>query len=69
MGCAKDNTGKRYNIIINEELENDIDLSINANSKLMNGKKYRNARKLRDYETGLDEMVPTKNKLINEYNY
>ena len=47
IGYEKENTSQRYNILINEELENIIGLGMNANSKLMNGKKYRNERNLR----------------------
>ena len=69
VGYAKNGAAQRYNIIINEELENVIGFGMNANSKLMNGKKYRNARNLRDFEEGFDQMICAKNKMINEYNY
>lgn len=68
IGYQKGNTAQRYNIIINEEIENVIGLGMNANSKLMNGKKYRNDRNLRDYYEHINESIEAKNKLINEYN-
>ena len=68
VGYQKANTAQRYNIIINEEIENVIGLGMNANSKLMNGKKYRNDRNLRDYYEHINENIKAKNKLINEYN-
>lgn len=41
---------------------------MNANSKLMNAKKFRNSRNLRDYFLRLEEEIRAKNTLINEYN-
>ncbi|WP_311516061.1 coproporphyrinogen dehydrogenase HemZ [uncultured Anaerococcus sp.] len=68
VGYQKGATSQRYNIIINEELQSIVGLGMNANTKLINGKKYRNARNLRDYFTNLEEEITSKNKLINEYN-
>ena len=68
VGYQKANTSQRYNIIINEELESIIGLGMNANSKLMNAKKFRNSRNLRDYFLRLEEEIRAKNTLINEYN-
>ena len=67
VGYQKGNTSQRYNILINEELENVIGLGMNANSKLMNGEKYRNPRNLRDYENNLDKIIKDKNKLIKTF--
>ena len=68
IGYQKGDTAQMYNIIINEEIENVIGLGMNANSKLMNGKKYRNDRNIRDYYNNIDKNINAKNKLINEYN-
>lgn len=67
VGYQKGNTSQRYNILINEELENVIGLGMNANSKLMNEEKYRNPRNLRDYENNLDKIIKDKNKLIKTF--
>lgn len=64
IGYEKENTPQRYNILINEELENIIGLGMNANSKLTNGKKYRNERNLRDYYKNIEKEISDKNKLI-----
>lgn len=64
VGYQKNNTAQRYNIIINEELENVIGLGMNANTKLMNGKKYRNARNLRDYTENIENIIKDKNMII-----
>ncbi|WP_306489328.1 coproporphyrinogen dehydrogenase HemZ [Anaerococcus octavius] len=64
VGYQKNNTAQRYNIIINEELENVIGLGMNANTKLMNGKKYRNARNLRDYTENIENIIRDKNMMI-----
>lgn len=64
VGYQRENTAQRYNIIINEELENIIGLGMNANSKLINNEKYRNARNMKDYEALLDEEISDKNKII-----
>ena len=67
IGYQKRNTAQRYNIIINEELENVIGLGMNANSKLMDGKKYRNARNMKDYRENIEKIIRDKNQIINEY--
>lgn len=64
VGYQKNNTAQRYNIIINEELENVIGLGMNANTKLINGKKYRNARNLRDYTENIENIIRDKNMMI-----
>ncbi|WP_308655417.1 coproporphyrinogen III oxidase [uncultured Anaerococcus sp.] len=68
VGYEKDATSQRYNIIINEEKESIIGLGMNANTKLMNGKKFRNSRNLRDYFAKVQEEIRAKNEMINEYN-
>lgn len=68
VGYQKNSTSQRYNIIINEEKESIIGLGMNANSKLMNGKKFRNSRNLRDYFAKVQEEIWAKNEMINEYN-
>ena len=40
---------------------------MNANSKLMNGKKYRNERNLRDYYKNIEKEIYDKNKLIENF--
>lgn len=67
IGYEKENTPQRYNILINEELENIIGLGMNANSKLTNGKKYRNERNLRDYYRNIEKEISDKNKLIENF--
>ncbi len=67
IGYEKENTSQRYNILINEELENIIGLGMNANSKLTNGKKYRNERNLRDYYKNIEKEISDKNKLIENF--
>ena len=67
VGYQRNNTSQRYNIIINEELENVIGLGMNANSKLMNGKKYRNHRNLRDYEEDIENIIRDKNKMVSSF--
>lgn len=67
VGYQKNNTSQHYNIAINEELENIIGLSMNANSKLTNETKYRNPRNLRDYLDNIDKIIEEKNKIIGEY--
>lgn len=64
VGYQRENTAQRYNIIINEELENIIGLGMNSNSKLINNEKYRNARNMKDYEALLDEEISDKNEMI-----
>lgn len=68
VGYEKGSTSQRYNIIINEEKESIIGLGMNANTKLMNGKKFRNSRNLRDYFCKVQEEIRAKNEMINEYN-
>lgn len=67
VGYQKDDTSQRYNIVINEEIENVIGLGMNANTKLMNAKKYRNARNLRDYTENIDKLISDKNKILSVY--
>lgn len=68
VGYERGGTSQRYNIIINEEKESIIGLGMNANTKLMNGKKFRNSRNLRDYFCKVQEEIWAKNEMINEYN-
>lgn len=68
VGYEKGSTSQRYNIIINEEKESIIGLGMNANTKLMIGKKFRNSRNLRDYFAKVQEEIRAKNEMINEYN-
>lgn len=68
VGYERGGTSQRYNIIINEEKESIIGLGMNANTKLMNGKKFRNSRNLRDYFYKVQEEIWAKNEMINEYN-
>lgn len=67
IGYESENTPQRYNILINEELENIMGLGMNANSKLTNGKKYRNERNLRDYYKSIEKEISDKNKLIENF--
>ena len=68
VGYERGGSSQRYNIIINEEKESIIGLGMNANTKLMNGKKFRNSRNLRDYFAKVQEEIWAKNEMINEYN-
>ncbi|MDD7304976.1 MAG: radical SAM protein [Peptoniphilaceae bacterium] len=68
IAYEKDHTASRYNILINEEMENVIGFGMNANSKLMDGEKYRNPRNLRDYYKNINSTIEEKNKLIEEFN-
>lgn len=68
VGYQKNSTSQRYNIIINEEKESIIGLGMNANTKLMNAKKFRNSRNLRDYFSKVQREIWAKNEMINEYN-
>lgn len=68
VGYKRGGSSQRYNIIINEEKESIIGLGMNANSKLMNGKKFRNSRNLRDYFDKVQRETRAKNEMINEYN-
>lgn len=67
VGYEKNNTAQRYNILINEELENIIGLGMNSNSKLTNGKKHRNSRNLRDYYENIEDEIVKKNILIKDF--
>lgn len=67
VGYEREGTPQRYNIIINEEKENILGLGMNANSKLTNGKKYRNPRNLRDYYENFERVISDKNDLLKEY--
>lgn len=67
IGYERSNTPSRYNILINEEVENVIGLGMNANSKLMDGNKYRNSRNLRDYYENIEKNIEEKNKIIEEF--
>ena len=64
VGYQKNNTAQHYNIAINEELENIVGLGMNANSKLMDGKKYRNPRNLRDYLDNITKVIEEKNSIL-----
>lgn len=68
VGYERGGTSQRYNIIINEEKESIIGLGMNANTKLMNGKRFRNSRNLRDYFCKVQRETRAKNEMINEYN-
>lgn len=68
VGYERGGTSQRYNIIINEEKESIIGLGMNANTKLMNGNKFRNSRNLRDYFDKVQREIWAKNEMINEYN-
>lgn len=67
IGYQRGDTPSRYNILINEELENIIGLGMNANSKLMNKAKYRNPKNLRDYYENIDKTIEEKNKIIGKF--
>ncbi len=67
VGYHRDSTAQRYNIIINEELENVVGLGMNANTKLMNGKKYRNARNMKDYMDNIKKIIIDKNEILDKY--
>lgn len=67
IGYCKEGLLSKYNVLINEELENIIGLGMNSNSKLTNGSKYRNGRNLRDYMENLEKEIQDKNNLIKEY--
>lgn len=66
VGYAKEGFESRYNILINEELENVVGLGMNSNSKFMNGKKYRNSRNLRDYIENINIHIEEKNRMIKD---
>lgn len=64
VGYERNNTAQRYNIIINEEIGSIIGLGMNANTKLINGSKYRNPRNLRDYYENFEKSLADKNEMI-----
>ena len=66
MGYQRKSTAQRYNIIINEEIGSILGLGMNANSKLISGKKFRNPRNLRDYYENFDKNLSAKNEMIKE---
>lgn len=66
VGYQRKSTAQRYNIIINEEIGSILGLGMNANSKLISGKKFRNPRNLRDYYQDFEENLSAKNEMIKE---
>ena len=66
VGYQRKSTAQRYNIIINEEISSILGLGMNANSKLISGKKFRNPRNLRDYYQDFEENLSAKNEMIKE---
>ena len=64
VGYQRNNTAQRYNVIINEEIGSILGLGMNANSKLISGKKFRNPRNLRDYYQDFERNLSAKNELI-----
>lgn len=66
VGYQRNNTAQRYNVIINEEIGSILGLGMNANSKLISGKKFRNSRNLRDYYQDFERNLLAKNELIKE---
>lgn len=66
VGYQRKSTAQRYNIIINEEIGSILGLGMNANSKLISGKKFRNPRNLRDYYENFDKNLSAKNEMIKE---
>ncbi len=58
----------RYNIVINEELENIVGFGMTSNSKFMKNDiiKYTNYKNINDYEKNLDEIIQRKVEIINE---
>lgn len=66
VGYQRNNTAQRYNVIINEEIGSIIGLGMNANSKMISGKKFRNPRNLRDYYQDFEKNLDAKNELIKE---
>ena len=66
VGYQRNNTAQRYNVIINEEIGSILGLGMNANSKLISGKKFRNPRNLRDYYQDFERNLSAKNELIKE---
>lgn len=66
VGYQRNNTAQRYNVIINEEIGSILGLGMNANSKMISGKKFRNPRNLRDYYQDFEKNLSAKNELIKE---
>lgn len=66
VGYQRKSTAQRYNIIINEEIGSILGLGMNANSKLISGKKFRNPRNLRDYYQDFEKNLSAKNEMIKE---
>lgn len=66
VGYQRNNTAQRYNVIINEEIGSILGLGMNANSKMISGKKFRNPRNLRDYYQDFVKNLVAKNELIKE---
>ena len=66
VGYERNNTAQRYNVIINEEIGSILGLGMNANSKMISGKKFRNPRNLRDYYQDFENNLSAKNELIKE---
>lgn len=66
IGFCKDNPS-RYNIVINEELENILGFGMTANSKIIKNDiiKYTNYKNIRDYEEKLDEIIKRKVEIIS----
>ena len=66
VGYQRNNTAQRYNVIINEEIGSILGLGMNANSKLLTGKKFRNPRNLRDYYQDFEKNITAKNEIVEE---
>lgn len=66
VGYQRKSTAQRYNVIINEEIGSIVGVGMNANSKLISGKKFRNPRNLRDYYQDFETNLTDKNKIIEE---
>lgn len=66
VGYQRKSTAQRYNVIINEEIGLIVGVGMNANSKLISGKKFRNPRNLRDYYQDFETNLTDKNKMIEE---
>lgn len=66
VGYQRKSTAQRYNVIINEEIGSIVGVGMNANSKLISGKKFRNPRNLRDYYQNFEINLTDKNKMIEE---
>lgn len=66
VGYQRKSTAQRYNVIINEEIGSIVGVGMNANSKLISGKKFRNPRNLRDYYQDFETNLTDKNKMIEE---